>query len=137
MWMPFLPMGSKPLGFAPLQAFISYPWQAYVHIDDGLRPMLGIQQVAVSTTALSRGTFILLSQAADLQLFQQYAGAHSLGGLAESHSIPSPSIHVSEGYSFLGLILPDDTVDSESVVGMKPGDLGLVIGYQVDEFAHI
>ena len=31
----------------------------------------------------------------------------------------------------------DDTVDSESVMGIKPGDSGVVIGYQVDEFTHI
>ena len=28
----------------------------------------------------------------------------------------------------------DDAVDSESVMGIKPGDSGVVIGYQVDEF---
>ena len=28
----------------------------------------------------------------------------------------------------------DDAVDSDSVVGIKPGDSGVVIGYQVDEF---
>ena len=28
----------------------------------------------------------------------------------------------------------DDTVDSESVMGVKPGDYGVVIGYLVDEF---
>ena len=27
-------------------------------------------------------------------------------------------------------------VNSESVVGMKPGDSGVVIGYQVDDFIH-
>ena len=27
-------------------------------------------------------------------------------------------------------------VDSESVVGLKPVDSGVVIGYQVDEFTH-
>ena len=27
-------------------------------------------------------------------------------------------------------------VDSESVVGIKPGDSGVVIGYQIDEFTH-
>ena len=30
----------------------------------------------------------------------------------------------------------DDTVNSESVMGIKPGDSGVVIGYQVDEFTH-
>ena len=31
-------------------------------------------------------------------------------------------------------ICSNDTVDSESVMGIKPGDSGVVIGYQVDEF---
>ena len=31
----------------------------------------------------------------------------------------------------------DDAVDSESVMGIKPGDSGVVIGYQVDESTHI
>ena len=29
----------------------------------------------------------------------------------------------------------DDAVNSDSVMGIKPGDSGVVIGYQVDEFA--
>ena len=27
-WMPYSPMGVQPLGFAPLQPFGVYPWQA-------------------------------------------------------------------------------------------------------------
>ena len=30
----------------------------------------------------------------------------------------------------------DDAVDSDSVMGIKLGDSGVVIGYQVDEFTH-
>ena len=30
----------------------------------------------------------------------------------------------------------DDMVDSESVMVFKPGDLGVLIQYQVDEFTH-
>ena len=30
----------------------------------------------------------------------------------------------------------DDTVDSESIMGIKPGDSSVLIGYQVDEFTH-
>ena len=30
----------------------------------------------------------------------------------------------------------DDAVDPDSVMGIKPGDSGVVIGYQVDEFTH-
>ena len=60
----------------------------------------------------------------------------TLGGLAESHPIPLPSLHDGDGSSFSGLVPPNDTVNSESVVGFKPGDSGVVIGYQVDDFTH-
>ena len=65
-----------------------------------------------------------------------YGGAYSFGGLAESHLIPLPSLHGEEGSSVPGLVPSDDTVDSASVVGIKPGDSGMVIGYQVDEYTH-
>ena len=61
---------------------------------------------------------------------------YSLGGLAESHLIPPPSLHDGEGSSFPGLVPSDDMVNSKSAVGIKPGDSGVVIGYQVDEFTH-
>ena len=35
------------------------------------------------------------------------------------------------GSSFPGLVL---SVDSDSVMGIKLGDSGMVIGYQIDEF---
>ena len=54
----------------------------------------------------------------------------------ESHLIPPPSLHDGEGSSFPGLVPSDDTVGSESVMGVKCGDSGVVIGYQVDEFTH-
>ena len=38
--------------------------------------------------------------------------------------------------SFSGLVPSGDTGDSESAMGIKPGDSGVVIGYQVDEFFH-
>ena len=33
-------------------------------------------------------------------------------------------------------MLPGDIVNSESVMGIKSDDFGMVIGYQVDEFTH-
>ena len=54
----------------------------------------------------------------------------------ESHLIPLPSLHGREGSSFPGLVPSDDVGDSESVMGIKPGDSDLVIGYEVDEFTH-
>ena len=34
-WMPYSPMGAQALGFASLQPFGVYPWQAYVQPGDG------------------------------------------------------------------------------------------------------
>ena len=65
---------------------------------------------------------------------QLIGGVYSLGGSIESHLIPPPSLHDGEGSSFPGLVLSDDVVDSDSVMGIKPGDSSVVIGYQVDEF---
>ena len=59
---------------------------------------------------------------------------YSLGGSIESHLIPPPSLHDGEGSSFPGLVPSDDAVDSDSVMDIKPGDSGVVIGYQVHEF---
>ena len=67
---------------------------------------------------------------------QPFGGAYSLGGSVESHLIPLPSLHDREGSSFPGLVPSDDTVDSDSVMGNKPGDSSVVIGYQVGEFTH-
>ena len=36
----------------------------------------------------------------------------------------------------LGYVPTNDNVNSEFVVGVKPDDFGVVIGYQVDEFTH-
>ena len=40
------------------------------------------------------------------------------------------------GYSFPGLISPNDAVNFQFVVGIKPGDFSVVIGYQADEFTY-
>ena len=57
-----------------------------------------------------------------------------LWGSAESQAIPLPSLHVGEKSSFPGCVPPSDMINSKSVVGIKPGDSGVMIGYQVDEF---
>ena len=51
--------------------------------------------------------------------------------------VSPPSLHGGVWSPVPGLVLSDDTVDSESVVDIKPGHSGVVIGYQVDEFPHI
>ena len=65
---------------------------------------------------------------------QPLGWVYSLGGSIESNPIPLPSLSDGEGSSFPGLVPSDDVVNSDSVTGIKPGDSGVVIGYQVDEF---
>ena len=76
------------------------------------------------------------TQSAVPQPSHLYGGTYSFGGLAESHPIPLPSLHSGEGSSFPALVPSDDMVNSESVMGIKPSDSGVVIGYQVDGFTH-
>ena len=61
---------------------------------------------------------------------------HRALGAWQSHPIPLPTLHNGEGSSFPGLVPSDDMVDSASATGIKPGNSGVVIGYQVDAFTH-
>ena len=65
-------------GFAPLQPFRDYPWQAYVHPCDGLRLMAGMHHVAAPSSASSRGE-PYATQSAVLQPFQPYGWVYSCG----------------------------------------------------------
>ena len=56
--------GPQPLGFAPLQPFEAYLWQAYVQPGSGHLPTQGMHRVAAPSTALSRGNVLLLIQLA-------------------------------------------------------------------------
>ena len=67
---------------------------------------------------------------------QPIGGVYSIGGSIEHHLIPLPSLHDGEGSSFPGLVPSDDAVNSDSVMGIKPGNSSVVIGYQVDEFTR-
>ena len=60
--------------------------------------------------------------------------AYSFGGLAEIQPIAPPSLQGGEGSSFQGLAPFNDMVNSESAVGIKSGDSGVVIRYHIDEF---
>ena len=134
-WMPYPPLGVQLLGFAPLQPFRVYPWQAYVQPGNGHQLTPGMHKMAASSTTLSRGSLMLLCL-----LFSSHpiymVGEYSFGGLAESHLIPPPSLHGGEGCPFLGVFPSNDMVKSESAMGIKAGNFGVVIGYQVDEFTH-
>ena len=82
--------------------------------------------MAAPSATLSRGE-PSATQSAVPQPSHLYGRAYSLEGSAESHPIPLPSLHDGEGSSFPGLVPSDDTVNSESVMGIKPGDSGVVI----------
>ena len=60
--MLYSPLWAQPLGFAPLQPFGVYPWQAYVQPGDGHCSMPSVRRVAAPSTTLSRGSLLLLSQ---------------------------------------------------------------------------
>ena len=46
----------------------------------------------------------------------------------------SVALYDGERSSLQGLVPSDDMVNSESVVDIKPGESGVEIGYQVDDF---
>ena len=123
-------MGAQPLGFAPWQPFGVYTWQAYVQPGDGHWSTPGMHRVAAPSATLGNGE----PSATYSAVPQPFGGAYSLGGSVKSHLISPPSLHDREGSSFPGLVPLDDAVNSESVMGFKPGDSSVVIGYQVDEF---
>ena len=54
---------------------------------------------------------------------QPIGGVYGLGDSLESHPIPMPFLCDGEGSSFPGLVPSDDAVNSDSVMGIKPGDL--------------
>ena len=91
-----------------------------------------MHSVAVPSVTLVRGE----PSATHLALSQPIGGVYSLGDSIESHLIPQPSLHDGEASSFPGLVPSDDVVNSDSVMSIKPGDSGVVIGYQVNEFTH-
>ena len=123
-------MGVQTLGLAPWQPFGVYPWQAYVQPGDGHWSTPGMHQVAAPSATLAR----VEPSATHSTVPQPIGRVYSLGGSIESHPIPLSSLSGGEGSSFQGLVPSDDAVDSDSVMGIKPGDSGVVIGYQVDEF---
>ena len=98
MWVPFSHHGVQPLGFALPQPFRPYLWQAYVHSGDGLRPTSGMHWVAAPSTALNRGSHILLSQLSCSHSNSMMG--HAAFGTQQSHPIPLPSLHNREWFSF-------------------------------------
>ena len=99
---------------------------------DGHQSTPGLHQVAVPSAISGR----VEPSATHSAVPQPIGGVYSLEGSIQSHLIPLPSLCDGEGPSFPGLEPSDDVVNSDSVMGIKPGDSGVVIGYQVDAFTH-
>ena len=68
-------MGAQLLGFAPLQPFGVYPWQAYVQPGDGHQSTPGMHRVAAPSATLGRGSLLLL-----IQLFPNHLVGHTALG---------------------------------------------------------
>ena len=82
------PMGTQPLGFAPLQPFGVYPRQAYMQPGDGPQTHTWYAcRVTAPSTSLSRGE-PSATQSAVPHPSHLYGGEYNFGGLAESHLIP-------------------------------------------------
>ena len=96
---------------------------------EGHWPTPGMYRLAAPSTTLSRGA--LCYSSAVSQPSHLYGGPYSFGDLAESHLIPPPSLHGGEGSSFPGLVPSVNMANFESAMGIKPGDSGVVFGYQV------
>ena len=83
--MLYSPMGAQPLGFAPVQPFGVYPWQAYVQPVDGHRSTPGMHRVAAPTATLGR----VEPSASHSAVPQPIGGVYSLGGLLRESPDPS------------------------------------------------
>ena len=134
--MPYSPMGAQPLGFALLQPFRVYPWQAYVHPGDGNWPRPWMHWVGAPFTALSRRSLMLLSQLFSCHPSNIMGHKALVAWQRVTWSLCLPYM-VGRGLLFQDWLCPITWSNSESVVGNQSDDSGMVVGYQVDEVTHI
>ena len=119
--------GAQPLGFAPPQPFGVYPWQAYVQPGDGHLPTPHTHKVAAPSTTLNGESLLLLN----LLFLANPSIWWSIQPWRLGRESPNPSTFPTWcGGVFFSM------VNSESVMGIKPGDSSVVIGYLVDKFTH-
>ena len=128
-----LSMGAQTLWFATPQPIRVYPRQAYVPPGDGLWCLPGVHWVAALHAVSSRESLLLCIQLSPSHSINMVG--YAALGVQQS---PNSCIFLTrgEGSSFLASAPSDDLVNSESVMGVKASDSGVVIGYQVDEYTH-
>ena len=61
MWLPVSPVGVQALGFAPYNP-LEHTYDRHMCPADGFWPIPGVHCVAAPCTALSRGSFMILSE---------------------------------------------------------------------------
>ena len=74
-----------------LQPLGAYPWQAYVQPGNGHQSASGMHQVASPSTALSRGSLLLLHQLSSIH--SNYMMRHAALRAWQSHLIPPAYLH--------------------------------------------
>ena len=137
MWLACLLIGAQSLRFAAMQPFRVYHG-IHIHIYPGrymcllvivcgphkectewlLLPLLWVGGASCYSFSCS-------------QSFHPYVGACSFGDMAGSYPIPLPSIH-GWGRVFFSTSVPaNNTVNSKSVLSVKPGDSGVVLGIRL------
>ena len=128
------PMGGSTIGVCTTADLQSIP-MAVICASSwwSLGPHQEGTEWAAPCTALNRGQ-PYATQSAVHQPFQQYVGVYSFGDSAESSNPSTIPTWTWGGSSLLGLAPPKDTVNSEYMVGIPPGDSVVVIGGQVDWF---
>ena len=132
MSLPCSPMEAQLLTIQPSQPFGIYPWLIYVPPGAGQWPLPEGHCVTAPPLLQVGGRLRLLSQLSSSHSI--YLVGHNFPDSTESHTITPPSLHGSEGSSFLTFIPSDDMVNSKFVGSIKPDDSGVVIGYWFDEF---
>ena len=84
--------GDSIIGVCATATLQSIPLPAYVPPGYGSLPIQGVYWVAVPSNALSRRSYMLLTQLSP-QPFYQYGKPYSFGNSVERHLIPLPSHH--------------------------------------------
>ena len=133
------PSGGSTIGICTIANLWSLPVDRHkCNLVKAIGPHQVCTELSTPSTTLSRGE-PCATQSAVPQPSHIYRRAYSIWGLGKgSHLIPLPFLHGGEGSSLPGLVPSNDTVDSESAMGIKPDDSGLVIGYHVDAvYSHL
>ena len=130
-WMPYPPLGLNHWGVHQCNT-LEFTCGRHVQPGDVHQPTQGIHRVAASSTTLNREEHYA-APCCSPAIPSIWWGIQLWGLGRES---PNPSAFPTWCPSFPCLVPSNDTVNSEAVMGIKPGDSRLVIGYQVDEFTH-